>query len=269
MLAHLKLVQISKSFTREGRPLPVLDKIDLTVKPVELIAIIGPSGCGKTTLLHIIAGLIPLDEGEIYLNKAPMRDARCHVAYMQQKDLLLPWRTALENALLGPEIAGEDLHAAEQETRKLFVEFGLAGCEHVYPAQLSGGMRQRLALIRTLLCRREILLLDEPFGALDALTRSGLHDWLLQAWQRYHQTMLFITHDVEEALKLADRVYVFSERPARVKAVVEVPLARPRQPTEPDFVQLKAVLLEALIPNPSPVGGDGRRAKIDNPGSAC
>lgn len=246
MFAHLKLVQISKSFTRAGRPLPVLDKIDLTVKPAELVAIIGPSGCGKTTLLHIIAGLIPPDEGEIYLNQAPLRDARCHVAYMQQKDLLLPWRTALENTLLGPEIAGEDFHAAEQEARKLFAEFGLAGFEHVYPAQLSGGMRQRIALIRTLLCRKEILLLDEPFGALDALTRAGLHDWLLQAWQRLHQPMLFITHDVEEALKLADRIYVFSERPARVKAVIEVPLTRPHRPTEPDFIQLKATLLTLL-----------------------
>jgi ABC-type nitrate/sulfonate/bicarbonate transport system ATPase subunit len=244
--AQLRLHRISKSFTREGRPLPVLDKIDLHVKPAELVAIIGPSGCGKTTLLHIIAGLISPDVGTIYLNEALLADSRRHVAYMQQKDLLLPWRTALKNTLLGPEIAGENIAHAEQQARQLFEEFGLAGCEKVYPAQLSGGMRQRVALIRTLLCRKEILLLDEPFGALDALTRSGLHDWLLQAWQRFHKTMLFITHDVEEALKLADRVYVLSERPASVKAVVEVSLSRPREPTTPEFVRLKATLLECL-----------------------
>jgi ABC-type nitrate/sulfonate/bicarbonate transport system ATPase subunit len=244
--AHLKLVQISKSFTSEGRPLPVLDKIDLTVKPAELVAIIGPSGCGKTTLLHIIAGLVSPDSGTIALRGTPVKNCQYHVAYMQQKDLLLPWRTALKNALLGPEIANENIEDAEAHAKQIFEEFGLSGFEGVYPAQLSGGMRQRVALIRTLLCRKEILLLDEPFGALDALTRSGLHDWLLQAWHRFHQTMLFITHDVEEALKLADRIYVFSERPARVKAVIDVPLARPRQPIELDFVQLKAVLLEAL-----------------------
>lgn len=244
--AHLRLFQISKSFSRDGRPLPVLDSVDLEVGVGELVAIIGPSGCGKTTLLHIVAGLTPLDAGEIHLNGTDVSDGRRHVAYMQQKDLLLPWRTALGNALLGPEIAGEDLQSAEREARQLFAEFGLAGFERVYPAQLSGGMRQRVALIRTLLCRKEVLLLDEPFGALDALTRSQLHEWLLRAWQRFHQTMLFITHDVEEALILADRVYVLSERPAHVKAVAEVPLPRPRQTTAPGFVSLKAALLQWL-----------------------
>ncbi len=244
--AHLKLVQISKSFTHDGAPLPVLGKIDLEVQPREFVALIGPSGCGKTTLLHIIVGLIPPDSGEIYLNDALVPHARPHVAYMQQKDLLLPWRTALQNTLLGPEIAGEDLRRAEAHARQLFEEFGLAGFEDTYPAQLSAGMRQRVALIRTLLSRREILLLDEPFGALDALTRSELHQWLLQAREKFPQTTLFVTHDVEEALKLADRVYVLSERPARVKAIMTVSLPRPRDPTHPTFVHLKAELLHTL-----------------------
>ncbi len=243
---HLKLQGISKSFTGDGRPLPVLDTIDLDVKHGEFVALIGPSGCGKTTLLHIIAGLISPDSGSIFIDNTPVSDCRGHVAYMQQKDLLLPWRTALQNALLGPEILKEDLAHAEARARRIFKEFGLSGFEGVYPAQLSAGMRQRVALIRTLLCQREILLLDEPFGALDALTRSELHGWLLTAWEKFCQTALFVTHDVEEALKLADRVYILSERPARVKAVFPISLARPRDPTDTDFVHAKAEVLRLL-----------------------
>ncbi len=246
MSPHLELLQISKSFIRDGLPLPVLNKIDLEVKHGELVALIGPSGCGKTTLLHIIAGLISPDSGTVFLNSTPVSDCRRHVAYMQQKDLLLPWRTALRNALLGPEISQEEIEQAEVRARQLFAEFGLSGFEGVYPAQLSAGMRQRVALIRTLLSQREILLLDEPFGALDAITRSELHDWLLKAWEKSPQTTLFVTHDVEEALKLADRLYVLSERPARVKAVLTVSLQRPRNPTHSDFVALKAELLQQL-----------------------
>lgn len=246
MVPHLKLLQITKSFVRDGLPLPVLDKIDLEVQHGELVALIGPSGCGKTTLLHIIAGLIHPDSGTISLNGTPVSNCRRHVAYMQQKDLLLPWRTALKNTLLGPEISREEMEQAKARARQLFAEFGLAGFENVYPAQLSAGMRQRVALIRTLLSHREILLLDEPFGALDAITRSELHDWLLKAHQKFPQTTLFVTHDVEEALKLADRVYVLSERPARVKAIVTVSLQRPRDPTQYDFVTLKAELLQWL-----------------------
>ncbi len=246
MSPHLQLIQISKSFVRDGMPLLVLDKIDLEVQHGELVALIGPSGCGKTTLLHIIAGLICPDSGMISLNGSRVSDCRGHVAYMQQKDLLLPWRTALKNALLGPEISKEEIEQAEARARQLFAEFGLSGFEGVYPAQLSAGMRQRVALIRTLLSQREILLLDEPFGALDALTRSELHDWLLKAHEKFPQTTLFVTHDVEEALKLADRVYMFSERPARVTAVVTVSLGHPRDPTQADFVTLKAELLQRL-----------------------
>jgi ABC-type nitrate/sulfonate/bicarbonate transport system ATPase subunit len=242
MLAHIKLSEITKSFGA----LLVLNGVSIEARSAELIALIGPSGCGKTTLLHIIAGLVPPDSGAIYLNDVLVPNARSHVAYMQQKDLLLPWRTALKNALLGPEIAGEDLRRAEAYARQLFEEFGLAGFEDTYPVQLSAGMRQRVALIRTLLSQREILLLDEPFGALDALTRAELLEWLLRAWEKSPQTTLFVTHDVEEALKLADRIYVLSERPARVKAIMTVSLPRPRDPTHPDFVHLKAELLRTL-----------------------
>ncbi len=246
MSPHLRLIQITKSFSRDRLPLLVLDKIDLDANHGELVALVGPSGCGKTTLLHIIAGLIRPDSGTISLNEALVKDCQRHVAYMQQKDLLLPWRTALNNALLGPEIAHEERKRAEARARQLFAEFGLSGFEGAYPAQLSAGMRQRVALIRTLLSQREILLLDEPFGALDALTRSELHGWLLKAHQKSPRTTLFVTHDVEEALTLADRIYILSERPARVKAVVPVPLKHPRDSTQHDFVTLKAELLRWL-----------------------
>ncbi|MBI3660064.1 ABC transporter ATP-binding protein [Candidatus Acetothermia bacterium] len=251
---HLQLSQVSKSFLREGHPLPVLDRISLTVNPEELVALVGPSGCGKTTLLQIVSGLVIPDAGEIFLNDARVSDGRGPVAYMQQKDLLLPWRKALANTLLGPEIAGEDLTIAEEEAHRLFEEFGLVGFEKVYPAELSGGMRQRVALIRTLLCRKSLLLLDEPFGALDAFTRRQMHDWLLRAWQEFRFTALFVTHDVEEALLLADRVYVLSARPAQVKAAIEVKLARPRVPTEREFVGQKAQLLTWLNQEPEEEG---------------
>ncbi|MCL6641842.1 MAG: ATP-binding cassette domain-containing protein [Candidatus Bipolaricaulota bacterium] len=239
--AHLQLVQISKGFTRDGAPLPVLDKIDLEVQHGELVALIGPSGCGKTTLLHIIAGLISPDSGTIYLNGAPVTDGG-HVAYMQQKDLLLPWRSALSNALLGPEIAREDLKEAEARTRQLFEEFGLAGFESAYPAQLSAGMRQRVALIRTLLSRREILLLDEPFGALDALTRSELHEWLLQARERFPQTTLFVTHDRLEALRLGDRVAVMRRGEILQIGTPEEVFGQPVSEAVASFVGVETIL---------------------------
>jgi ABC-type nitrate/sulfonate/bicarbonate transport system ATPase subunit len=243
---ELRIQGLSKSFVRQGHPLSVLEGVDLDVGSGQLIALVGPSGCGKTTLLHTIAGLIRPDTGEIHLNGRSVADAQGHVAYMQQKDLLLPWRKALANTLLGPEIAGEDLGSAAQEARRLFAEFGLLGFEHVYPSQLSGGMRQRVALIRTLLCRKPLLLLDEPFGALDAFTRRQMHGWLLRAWEEFGFTALFVTHDVEEALYLSDGVYVLSARPGRVKARLPVALPQPRTSTEPEFVRLKAQLLAQL-----------------------
>jgi ABC-type nitrate/sulfonate/bicarbonate transport system ATPase subunit len=243
---QLALSRICKSFPRDGKPLPVLNSVGLDVNPGELVALVGPSGCGKTTLLHIISGLVQPDSGAICIDNRRVTDARSHVAYMQQKDLLLPWRKALANTLLGPEIVGANAAISEQEARALFAEFGLEGFEQAFPEELSGGMRQRVALVRTLLCQKSILLLDEPFGALDALTRRQLQDWFLQAWEEFGFSALLVTHDVEEALVLADRVIVLSARPARVKTSLAISVPRPRIPTDSEFVRGKAELLAWL-----------------------
>jgi ABC-type nitrate/sulfonate/bicarbonate transport system ATPase subunit len=155
----------------------------------------------------------------------------------------------LENVILGPEVAGQDLRAAREEALALMPLFGLQGFEHALPATLSGGMKQRAALLRTFLCHREVMLLDEPFGALDALTRAQLQEWLLRVWARFRQTILFVTHDVEEAVFLADRVFVMTPRPGRIQMEVEVPLPRPRDRTltcTGPFMELKERLLAAL-----------------------
>jgi ABC-type nitrate/sulfonate/bicarbonate transport system ATPase subunit len=174
---------------------------------------------------------------------------------MPQRDLLLPWRQVLDNVILGPEIQGEDLTAAREEARGLLPLFGLEGFGHSYPPDLSGGMRQRAALLRTFLCRKQLMLLDEPFGALDAITRNTLQEWLLEVWQRFRHTILFITHDVDEAVFLSDKVYVLSPRPARVDLELPIPLGRPRKRQmafTSEFAALKRQLLQALAESPVP-----------------
>ena len=245
----IELNQIQAVFkSREGL-LPVLDAIDLYAMDGEFVSIIGPSGCGKSTLLNIIAGLQEPVSGSIHLNGKPANQRLGKVSYMPQKDLLMPWRTILDNTILGLEIQGTSRKEARERALGLFDLFGLQGFEHAYPATLSGGMRQRAAFLRTVLTDREIMLLDEPFGALDALTRSSMQEWLLHLWDSLRKTILFITHDVDEAVLLSDRVYVLTARPASVKLVQEIDLPRPRRyemVTSPGFTQLKAVLLAAI-----------------------
>jgi ABC-type nitrate/sulfonate/bicarbonate transport system ATPase subunit len=242
----IKIAGLTHSFFSDGCQFSVLESIDLAVDQGEFICILGPSGCGKTTLLNIIAGLMVPAAGRIYRNDKLVRDAQGHVAYMQQKDLLLPWRRALGNTLLATEIQGGEGREAEREARALFQRFGLSGHEKRYPAELSGGARQRVALIRTLLTQKPLLLLDEPFSALDALTQINLHQWLLQAWHDYKKTILMVTHNLEEALMLADRIYLLSARPARIKSVFTVELPRPRDPTSVPFAQVKKTLWQAV-----------------------
>ena len=177
----------------------------------------GPSGSGKSTLLSILAGLEPPTSGTIALRGDPNARRIGRIAYMPQRDLLLPWRTALGNAAAGLEARGVPRREARERTRALFAEFGLSGFERAYPAALSGGMRQRVAFARSALATGDLLLLDEPFGALDALTRASLQRWLLEVWARLRVTCLLVTHDVDEALLLADRIYALSPRPGRVR----------------------------------------------------
>jgi ABC-type nitrate/sulfonate/bicarbonate transport system ATPase subunit len=242
----LEVEGLCKGFYQGDGTLEVLRNVFLEVGPGEIIGLIGPSGCGKSTLFNAIAGLIPIDRGKIRLNGEAVPHIRGRAAYMQQKDLLLPWRTALDNAILGMEIQGAARSKARKEAMEILKFFGLEGFEDRYPAQLSGGMRQRVALMRTILCHKEILLLDEPFGALDAITRMMMQQWLLRVWMRFRPSIVLITHDVDEALLLADRIYVMSSRPATVKKVMSVELDRPRIATHEAVIERKAELLRLL-----------------------
>ncbi len=240
---------VTKSFRVDGRIVKVLDGVDLAAGAGEFVTLIGPSGCGKSTLFNILCGLMEPDEGKVLFDGQEVTHRAGRLAYMPQKDLLLPWRSVLDNVILGPEIAGRPRAEARREAQELMPLFGLAGFEHSYPAVLSGGMRQRAAFLRAVLQRRPAILLDEPFGALDALTRASLQEWLLEVWGRLGQTVLFVTHDVEEAIFLADRVYVFTARPGRIHLALDVRLPRPRSRaivTGPAFSALKEKLLAAL-----------------------
>jgi ABC-type nitrate/sulfonate/bicarbonate transport system ATPase subunit len=247
----LRVRGLDVSFTGadDGPRLTVIDDLDLDVGAGEFVSIVGPSGCGKSTLLRVVAGLLVPDGGGVEVAGEDVVERPGRVGYMPQKDNLLPWRRALGNAVLGAEIAGVPAKEAEAMARPLFDRFGLAGFEQAWPSQLSGGMRQRLALLRTFLIDKPVLLLDEPFGALDAITRRSMQAWLQDVWSADRRTVVFVTHDVEEALWLADRVVVLSARPGRVVDVVSVAQPRPRDPdliTDPAFVSLRARLLHAL-----------------------
>ncbi|HEC23644.1 MAG TPA: ABC transporter ATP-binding protein [Chloroflexi bacterium] len=246
---RLELRHVSKSFHDNGLVVKALEDVSLHVMPGEFVTIIGPSGSGKSTLFNLIVGLLEPDAGEIRLDGRAYRNRTGRVAYMPQRDLLLPWRSVLDNVILPLELRGVPRSEAYRQAREMLPLFGLEGFEEAYPTALSGGMRQRAALLRTILTERETLLLDEPFGALDALTRRELQDWLLGVWSRFRQTVVFITHDVEEALYLGDRVIVLSARPGRVVRTLTVDLPRPRRRgliTLPEFGRQEAILLEAL-----------------------
>ncbi len=247
----LAVEDVSKAFPQRGKPpLAVLDHISLQVAAGEFVSVVGPSGSGKSTLLSIIAGLDEPTEGQITLAGNAPAPRLGQIGYMPQRDLLLPWRSALDNALAGIQVQGVPKREARQRAYALFEQFGLADFARAYPHELSGGMRQRVAFARTVLAARDVMLLDEPFGALDALTRLAMQRWLLDIWEQLGKAAILVTHDPEEALLLADRVYVLSARPARVVLTLDVALPRPRQ-TEivgsPAFARLKGRLLRALL----------------------
>ena len=233
-----------------GADVVALQNVSLYVDEGEFVALVGPSGSGKTTLLTIFAGLETPTAGVVALRGDPQARRLGQVGYMPQRDLLLPWRSALGNAIAGLQAQGTPRDEAATRARALFDEFGLAGFERAWPATLSGGMRQRVAFARTVLAAHDVLLLDEPFGALDALTRASLQRWLANLWERLHATCLLVTHDLDEALMLADRIYVLSPRPGTVRMRRVVPLERPRQLemlTRPEIVALKSELLATLL----------------------
>lgn len=254
-MATLDVRGISKTFQRTGGSVIVIDRLTIRAEAGEFVAIIGPSGCGKSTLFNIIAGLETPDSGAVLIDDVDVTGQRGQVAYMPQRDALLPWRSVIENAILSTIVQHGDVESAKREARMLLHDFGLAGWGDARPAMLSGGMRQRAALLRTVLWHRPIMLLDEPFGALDALTRAQLQRWLLGLWDRLDRTILLVTHDIDEALLLADRVYVLSPRPAQVALEVTVDLPRPRSYTvvaEPSFARLKLQLQQVLMAETTP-----------------
>ena len=227
----LEVKGVGKRYGAGEHEVVALTDVSLRVGDGEFAALVGPSGCGKTTLLNVIAGLDEQDAGEIRVDgRSPTAEERLtHFGYMPQDDMLFPWRSVLENVSLGLEIQGLGKREARSRASALFPQFGLSGFEHRRPHELSGGMRQRASFLRTYLLGRPFLLLDEPFGALDAITRRQLQTWLAETWNRIGGSALLVTHDPYEAVALSDRVYIMSARPGRITNVLEVDLPRPRE----------------------------------------
>ncbi len=236
--AAVEVIGVAVTYRPRGRdPVAALRDMTLRVSPGEVVGVVGPSGCGKSTLLELVCGLRRPDEGRSEAEPA---------ALMPQRDLLLPWLSALDNAALAPSLHGMGKEAAREQARPLFSRFGLAGFEDARPAELSGGMRQRVAFLRTLLAGKPLLALDEPFAGLDALTRREMQDWLTEALAIEPRTVVLVTHDVEEAVILCDRVIVMGPRPGRAVAELGVAASRPRRRDDATLVLLREQAASAL-----------------------
>ncbi len=228
-MAQLLTVEgISKEFNVRGKKVLALDSLALGMDHGEFVTVVGPSGCGKSTLLNLVVGLLPPSAGRIVFRGRAVNGINPEIGYVTQKDNLLPWRTLIENVELSLEIRGVEKSVRRRRAEELIDRVGLNGFEEHYPHELSGGMRQRANIIRTLIYDPELILMDEPFGPLDAQTRIVLQDQLLKLWSANRKTILFITHDLIEAITLADRVIVMTSRPGRVKHIAAVPIPRPR-----------------------------------------
>ncbi|MDQ7095328.1 ABC transporter ATP-binding protein [Desulfosporosinus sp. PR] len=247
----LVLKDLSLSYKGKGTAaMAVLTNLNLEVETGTFVTFIGPSGCGKSSICNLIAGVEKPLQGDILLDGRSILGLPGKVGYMPQKDLLLPWRTLLDNVVLGNDIRRVDKRESRETARHWLERFGLGKFAEYYPHQLSGGMRQRAALLRTFLFGRNTLILDEPFGALDALTRREMQEWLLKVWSQSRPTVVFITHDIEEAILLSDEVVVLSQRPARILKKIPIPFARPRDPDillASEAISLKKQLLDLLI----------------------
>ena len=227
----------------------ILKNMSFQINDGEFISIIGPSGSGKSTIFRLITGLEQPNSGDILMNGEMTSDRLGSVGYMPQQDLLMPWRSIMDNAILPLEIKGIGKEEAQSRVSKLLVDFGLKGVENLFPGDLSGGMKQRVSFLRTILSGSNILLLDEPFSALDAITRLTMQEWLLEQWTKMEKTILFITHDVDEALFLSDRIFVTGQKPITTIQEVKVPLGRPRALRDlghPEVIELKEQLIGQL-----------------------
>jgi len=235
-----------KKVFKGSPPVVAIDGVDLDVFEGEFLCIVGPSGCGKTTLLKILAGLEGPTEGEVLVRGRPIKGPGPDRVMVFQDHALFPWRTVLGNVLFGLELKGLPRREAVEEAMKYIKLVGLEGFEGAYPHELSAGMRQRAALARALACNPDVLLMDEPLSALDAQTRNYMQGELMRIWMETKKTMVMVTHSVEEAVYLGDRVVVLTARPAKVKSVVEIELERPRDRFAPKFIDLRAKILEML-----------------------
>ncbi|MBO5373241.1 MAG: ABC transporter ATP-binding protein [Lachnospiraceae bacterium] len=224
-MALLQVKGVSKSFDKEE----IIRQISLELKEGEIVSLLGVSGGGKTTLFNIIAGLSEPDEGEVYLDGENITGRPGKISYMLQKDLLLPYRTIVDNVALPLMIRGKNKKEARKKASSYFNEFGLEGTERKYPAQLSGGMKQRAALLRTYLFSEKVALLDEPFSALDMLTKGAVHEWYLDVMEKIKLSTIFITHDIDEAILLSDRIYLLTGKPGTLTKEIAIKEARPRR----------------------------------------
>jgi NitT/TauT family transport system ATP-binding protein len=236
----LRLAKVSKEFTPvEGENIVAVQDIDLTVGEGEFLSIVGPSGCGKTTLLRIIAGLDRPTQGEVAFANGGNSEGRPNIGLVFQEFALLPWRTVLGNMEFGLEIRGIRKEARQATALEYLKIIELEGFENKYPKELSGGMKQRVAIARALICNPKILLMDEPFASLDAQTRFNMQKFLLRIWYKTRKTILFVTHNVDEAVFLSQRINVLSERPGKIAATIPVEIPYPRDVNEPDFVRFR------------------------------
>jgi NitT/TauT family transport system ATP-binding protein len=262
--AAVQFERVTMSFRRprEQARTRVLRDVDLAVAEREFTSIVGPSGCGKSTLLNLCAGLLRPDAGRVLVEGAAVAGFSRRVGYVTQDANLLPWVTVLENVMVPLEIRGVPRDQRRRRALEQLEKVGLAGFEHHYPHQLSGGMQKRCSIARTLVHEPDVILMDEPFGPLDAITRLVLQDELLKLWEERRQTVVFITHDLTEAISLSDRVIVMSRRPATVKQVVAVDLPRPRNvftiTGAPGFAEIQARLWSAVQPEIEELGAEAR-----------
>ena len=249
-LLELKDVTVSFPVAKKRPPVRALEGMSLSVAQGELVALVGPSGCGKTTALNVLAGQVPVDQGQVLLAGQPVQGVLPSMGYISQGDTLLPWRTVVDNVALAMELRGVSKAQRREKARALMETVGLAGFEEHYPRQLSGGMRKRAAIARVLAVDPSILMMDEPFAPLDALTRQRLQDEILTLWEHTGCTILYVTHDLTEAITLADRVVLLSRRPGRVVAEYPIDLPRPRRVMDvkftPRFVELERTFWQDL-----------------------
>lgn len=227
----------------DGSCLQVLDDVNLDIRNGEFVAVVGASGCGKTTMLNIMSGILKPSRGEVFLDGRPISEKKHRIGYISQSETLLPWRKVIDNIVLGPELDGVPKNERYEKAKKLIAAGGLSGFENKYPFELSGGMRKRAIILRALAHDPEIIFMDEPFGPLDVFTREALQTEILDLWSRKHLTIVYISHDIGEAISLADRIIVMGQRPSYVQKEFLVSLSRPRNVVEvryqPEFVELE------------------------------